>query len=199
MKIMDRRTFLTTAATSTIMVYTSPMAFASSAPIWPGDTPPFLHSTLSVDPGLNRSQWKAIVATQQHLFPSNLQKQPASPGANDINAKAFLYAVLSDPNRDDEDRRLVKHGVIELQNLSSKQYQKSFNHLDFSQKEKILRTLEKQPGGTPWIMTILGYVFEALLTDPVYGGNPNGIGWKWLDHQPGFPRPSVDNRYFLYG
>jgi len=44
---------------------------------------------------------------------------------------------------------------------------------------------------------VLGYIFEALLVDPVYGGNPNGIGWKWLEHQPGLPRPTADKRYFL--
>ena len=39
------------------------------------------------------------------------------------------------------------------------------------------------------------YIFEALLSDPVYGGNPEGIGWRWLGHRPGFPRPNQRNRY----
>jgi gluconate 2-dehydrogenase gamma chain len=38
---------------------------------------------------------------------------------------------------------------------------------------------------------LLDYIMEALLTDPVYGGNPNSIGWQWLKHQPGFPRPTT--------
>jgi gluconate 2-dehydrogenase gamma chain len=42
---------------------------------------------------------------------------------------------------------------------------------------------------------LLYYIFEALLSDPVYGGNPGGIGWQWLEHQPGFPRPPADKIY----
>jgi gluconate 2-dehydrogenase gamma chain len=26
----------------------------------------------------------------------------------------------------------------------------------------------------------------------VYGGNPDGIGWRWLGHVPGYPRPPAD-------
>jgi gluconate 2-dehydrogenase gamma chain len=36
---------------------------------------------------------------------------------------------------------------------------------------------------------------EALLTDPAYGGNPGGIGWRWLQHVPGYPRPPMDKIY----
>ena len=36
---------------------------------------------------------------------------------------------------------------------------------------------------------------EALLTDPAYGGNPDGIGWRWLGHTPGYPRPSAATIY----
>jgi len=43
---------------------------------------------------------------------------------------------------------------------------------------------------------LLTYILEALLTDPVYGGNPNGIGWTWLQHQPGFPTPTEDKKYY---
>jgi len=193
---MDRRSFLTTSATS-VLVFTWPIAFASSAHIWPGETPPFLHSTTTIDPGLSRRQWKAIVATQEHIFPSDMSAALPSPGARDVNAKAFLYAVLSDAHRDKEDRERVKSGVIALQKLCVDKYKKNFDQLDATQKETMLRTFENMPGGTSWIMTILGYVFEALLTDPVYGGNPNGIGWQWLEHQPGFPRPSTKDRYFL--
>ena len=39
--------------------------------------------------------------------------------------------------------------------------------------------------GRAWLSLLLYYIFEALLSDPVYGGNPDGIGWQWLEHQPG--------------
>ena len=37
---------------------------------------------------------------------------------------------------------------------------------------------------------------EALLADPVYGGNFDQTGWRWLSHQPGFPRPSADKTWY---
>ena len=59
----------------------------------------------------------------------------------------------------------------------------------------MLRHTAGYDGGENWLSTLLLYIFEALLTDPVYGGNPNGIGWKWLGHNPGLPRPTADKRY----
>ena len=38
-------------------------------------------------------------------------------------------------------------------------------------------------------------LFEALLLDPLYGGNKEEKGWKWLNHTPGFPRPTEELRY----
>jgi hypothetical protein len=35
-----------------------------------------------------------------------------------------------------------------------------------------------------------------MLSPPSYGGNPNGIGWQWLEHKAGFPLPEKGQRYF---
>ncbi len=190
---MNRRLFLTSTAAS-MLVITSPLTFASSASIRPNDKSPFLHSVKTVSSGLTRKQWKLVVTAQNHLFPTSNN----APGAKDVSAKAFLYAVLSDAKRDNKERILIKNGAVILQRLCINHFEATFDQISTEQKEVALRTFESMPDGTSWIMTILGYIFEALLTDPVYGGNPNSIGWKWLEHQPGFPRPGPNNRYFLY-
>ena len=59
-----------------------------------------------------------------------------------------------------------------------------------------VRAYEKQGGGR-WLRELIHYILEALLSDPVYGGNPGGIGWRWLEHRPGYKRPSPQQRYFL--
>jgi len=197
---MNRRSFLS-ASGSTMLVAHSPMLFAtdgmSENPLIMGDefsiNSSLSQSKVTIDPGLSRRQWKTIIAVQNHLFPS----EQDAPGAKEVNSQAYLYAVLSDANRDDEDRQLVKNGLLELQDICWKQYKKLFTQLTAEQAELVLRELEKLPDGRPWLMTILGYIFEALLVDPVYGGNPNGIGWKWLEHQAGLPRPTMETRYFL--
>ncbi|MCW9014835.1 MAG: gluconate 2-dehydrogenase subunit 3 family protein [Gammaproteobacteria bacterium] len=190
---MDRRSFISTSihtSVGSILIASSPFLFATNS--WPTPRKILRHSKATISSGLSRRQWKTIITVQEHLFPS----EDNAPGAREINAKAFLYAVLSDAQRDDSDRKLVKDGLISLQDICWETYKQTFIELKHEFRENALRSFEKTPNGTPWIMTILGYIFEALLTDPVYGGNPESIGWQWLEHKPGFPRPTSDKRYF---
>jgi gluconate 2-dehydrogenase gamma chain len=206
---MNRRSFLRTLTTATgsILVSTSPFAFASeSADIEALESKNYIsdnftpQSLSTISPGLTRRQWKTIIAVQEHLLPSdvaNSRTKSKAPSAIDVNSKAYLYAILADPGRDNEDRILVKEGLIDLQDICWKKYKKTFIGCTIKQREESLRALEKTPIGRPWLMTVLGYIFEALLVDPIYGGNPKGMGWKWLEHNPGLPRPTVNQRYFL--
>ena len=71
-----------------------------------------------------------------------------------------------------------------------------FEALDFTRKEQLLRYLaDRTRWGKNWLSLLLYYLFEALLADPAYGCNPDGVGWQWLEHQPGFPRPPPDKIY----
>jgi gluconate 2-dehydrogenase gamma chain len=62
-------------------------------------------------------------------------------------------------------------------------------NLSSTQKEELMQSIATQRWGENFIHTNLGYVFEALLSAPAYGSNTNEIGWKWLEHNPGFPQP----------
>jgi len=192
---MNRRSFLTISGT-TMLVAHSPLLFAVEGADDLAENPVKLslsHSAKNIDPGLSRRQWKTIIAVQDHLFPSEAK----APGAKEVNSQAYLYAVLSDAGRDDEDRQLVINGLIELQDICWQQDKELFIKLNHVQRERALRTFEKTSNGSPWLMTILGYIFEALLVDPIYGGNTNELGWQWLEHQAGLPRPTLKTRYFL--
>ena len=63
----------------------------------------------------------------------------------------------------------------------------------------MLRQIEQSNAGQNWLSLLLTYLLEALLADPVYGGNPDGIGWQWLEHQSGFPRPPADKTWYRLG
>ncbi|MFK5984274.1 MAG: gluconate 2-dehydrogenase subunit 3 family protein [Pseudomonadota bacterium] len=202
---MNRRLFLSTSG-STMLVASMPALFATGHTIASEKPDNSLlqnklsinHSNNFINPGLSRRQWKTIVVIQNHLFPSSIDNTTsAAPGAKEVNSKAYFYAVLADANRDNKDRILVKNGLIEIQDICWKKHKKLFIDLTEQQREDILREFEQTSNGRPWLMTVLGYIFEALLVDPVYGGNPSGIGWKWLEHQPGFPQPTAQTRYFL--
>ena len=68
--------------------------------------------------------------------------------------------------------------------------------LTLQEKETILRAISKSRAGENWLSNLVGYIFEAMLSPPSYGGNPDGIGWQWLEHQAGFPLPPMGKRYY---
>lgn len=142
---------------------------------------------------MNAAQWQVMVAVQAHLFPAEAN----APGAADVNAAPYLQWVLSDPTLEKSSRDFFRKGVESIIALSNEKHQRPFPVLSMRQKEKLLRDFEKQAGGRNWLREVLSYILEATLTDPVYGGNPGGIGWKWLAHKPGYKRPPADKRYFL--
>lgn len=152
----------------------------------------FSSNVLSNVGKLNDDVWTSINAVQLHLFPVAKNE----PDANSINATAFLKSVLEWPGVDSGDKKFVIDGAGWLNGLSQKLHNKVFVRLNGQQKEEVLRTVEKSKAGESWLSLILLYLIEALLTDPVYGANINGQGWKWLKHQPGFPRPTKEKRYF---
>ena len=142
--------------------------------------------------GLNGEQWRLVAAVQAHLFPS----EEKVPGAPEVRATAWLQWVLSDPDLPAESRTFFANGATGVERLAGQRFGRSFPDLGEAEREAVLREFEGQ-GGQSWLREILHYILEATLTDPVYGGNPDGVGWRWLEHRPGFRRPSKETRYFL--
>ncbi len=138
-----------------------------------------------------KEPWRTLATVQQHLLPSG----KAVPGAMDIHALAYLQNMLKAPDMSDEDRQLIYNGVGWLNGLSQQLKQKDFIDLNVADRETLLRKVENSRKGQRWLSLLLTYLLEALVSDPVYGGNANGLGWKWLQHQPGFPRPPKDKTY----
>lgn len=137
-------------------------------------------------------QKRTVSAVQEHLFPSG----PDSPGAADINAAAYLEWAILTPGIDPDTKNTVVNGVGRLRDATRERFDSPFTGLTDQQKEQLLRYLaDETRWGRAWLSLMLYYIFEALLSDPAYGGNPDEIGWRWLQHQPGFPRPPHDKIY----
>lgn len=136
-------------------------------------------------------EWAVMDAVLDHLFPS----EPDAPGAGEINALEFLRFVVGDDSLDPADRDFLLQGTRWLEDLSLKQHGSGFATLDESRREQLLRGIERSEAGENWLSTVMTYLMEALLTDPVYGGNPDGMGWRWLGHIPGFPRPDAAHTF----
>ncbi len=132
---------------------------------------------------------QVLLHCSYHLFPhSNL-----GPGAVDLSISSYLAQVLKDERILEEDRAYFLKGAKWLEESAYEEYTKSFLNLNTEQKEELLQKISTKRWGENFIYTNLSYIFEALLSSPVYGSNKGELGWKWLDHQAGFPQPkSID-------
>ena len=177
---MNRRTFIT--------------LLASAMAIYPLGSLAEKRLLQSSNPKLEEP-WSTIAAVQEHLFPADEN----SPGANDIQALTYLQNMMNAPDISESERQRIKDGSGWLNDLSIKDFKLSFIELDEKNHESILRKIEQSRAGSRWLSLIMTYLIEALLSDPIYGGNTNGIGWKWLEHQPGYPTPGEDKKYYMLG
>jgi gluconate 2-dehydrogenase gamma chain len=135
--------------------------------------------------------WYTFATAQQVLFPDDGN----GPDAKSLNATAYLKFVLDAPDTDADDRKFILDGVDWLNRLAIARYTSVFTGCAPEQRERILHEITRSEAGERWLAFMLVYLLEALLVDPIYGGNPDGIGWKWLQHIPGFPRPPLNKRY----
>lgn len=136
--------------------------------------------------------WLTLADVQEHLFPADAN----SPGAKDISALRFLSNMLDAPDTDVEEKDFIFKGVGWLNDLSKSTHNRTFTELGSDDKETILRTIENSNAGSRWLSLMMTYLIEALLSDPVYGGNKNRKGWEWLEHIPGFPTPDTSHVYY---
>lgn len=139
-----------------------------------------------------KDPWATIDIVQKHLFPTEAD----SPGAKEINAITYLQNVVANKLIDQDEKEFIMNGVKWLNDLSLEKQGAVFIQLSYSQRTDMLHQITESKAGRKWISKLLTYIFEALLSDPIYGGNPGGIGWKWLNHHPGFPRPPKHKRYW---
>ena len=121
----------------------------------------------------------------QHLFPHS----HLGPGAGELKISSYLSFVLQDERILEEERRRFLQGAAWLEESAFEMFEKSFLNRDKEEKERLMQSIARENWGENFIYTTLGYLFEALLSAPVYGSNIDEIGWKWLAHNPGFPQP----------
>jgi len=136
--------------------------------------------------------WLTINAVLEHLLP----KSTSGPSAKELQVLTYLYNVVYQQPTEQNEIDFIFKGVGWLNGFTKKQLDKSFVALTKAEKETMLRGISRSPAGENWLNNLLGYIFEAMLSPPIYGGNPQGMGWQWLEHQAGFPLPKTGQRYY---
>lgn len=149
--------------------------------------------------------WLTLDATLNHLLPASKPVTKHSSkhrlddddiSAEKINATAYLYNIMTVQPTKAEEKEFIVKGVGWLNSFAQSEKSKAFVELTTNEKEQLLRGISNSRAGQNWLNTLLHYIFEAMLAPPSYGGQPQGEGWQWLEHQAGFPLPKKGQQYF---
>jgi len=125
--------------------------------------------------------FKVIESVQQTLFPENLK----APSASQFMATNYLLIVSSHSSFVKSDLKFLKYGANLLL-----EYENNFLTIMPKERDKRLRDfVNSSSKAENWVSLLLYYTLEALLSDPIYGGNKSELGWRWLNHNTGQPRP----------
>jgi len=128
---------------------------------------------------------RTIALVHKDLFPDS----GMAPNIDDINASYYLNSILNHSRVTDETKKFIRNGAEWLNEESAGEYNKAYSKLSASQRQKILKKISDTRWGKNWLDTIMTYLLEGMLGDPVYGSNIAKSGWLWLNHKPGLPRP----------
>ena len=140
---------------------------------------------------LSNSQFESLQRVLEILFPED----ESGPGALQWHADQYILWVLNDPRMDPEENDFLVEGLHRLHASARDKYEKDFTSLEADHQHILISELVAENWGERWLSLLLTFVLEAMVSDPVYGFNELEIGWKWLNHVPGIPRPDERLKY----
>src|ERR1700719_4505869 len=132
---------------------------------------------------LNLAEVAALDALFEHLFPAD----EYGPGASSIGVIRYLDRALSGPYA--QHLETYRLGVYALDAESLQRFGRPFVKVDSVHRQELIAALEQD--AAPNFRAIEGKAFfelarshlqEGLFGDPIYGGNRNKAGWRFLGH-----------------
>jgi len=132
---------------------------------------------------LPKDIYLTLEAIISHFFPSIGHL----PSAQEFGAMEFLDSTIYHRTFDRDIRDFIIRGAESFIRESRGAFLK-YNQIE---RERVLREFESSSIGGDWLSRIMILSMEALLSDPIYGGNIRESGWRALDIDEGKPQPSV--------
>lgn len=139
-----------------------------------------------------------IVMSQNKLFASVTPMQTLATLQEDLfpkemitssNSYAYISIIFKHSRVNAQDKQFLRNGTKWLNEEAVKMHKEVYTKLSPTQRQNVLHQIAEESWGESWIKTVLSYILEATLGDPLYGINKNESGWKWLNHTSGLPRP----------
>jgi gluconate 2-dehydrogenase gamma chain len=140
---------------------------------------------------LTKNQYQILQSVQNILFP----KDEIGPSAADFHADKYVLWVLNDARIDPEENKFILDGLDWTEETAMEEFGKSYLKLSVNQQNDLVKYISQQNWGENWLSLNLTYIFEAMISDPIYGFNDREQGWEWLEHMVGTPRPNSHNKY----
>lgn len=140
---------------------------------------------------LTDKEYGIAMVVQRILLPESA----SGPSANEMNGLKHMQWVLNDKRYDPERKDYLLSGLEWVDETAHEQHGKAFLILLEQDKQQLIKHIAATGWGEDWLSTMLTIVLEALLLDPIYDVNHQQAGWKWLEHEPGFPRPDKNLKY----
>ena len=129
---------------------------------------------------INDDIWTTILEVQNILLP----KTSKMPSAKEFGSVSYLKQNIDHQTFNKDDLELILNGA--------KVFKETFPEFFESTKEKkfeIIQEASESDYGNSWLNILVYYGIEAMLCDPIYGGNKFQSGWMALKHKAGIPRP----------
>lgn len=118
-------------------------------------------------------------------------KEFTPPKIVELNSVEYLAGVLEDSRLEKDRREYILQGVTWLDESAEEMFLKKYVALHVEQREKLLESINQLEWGDNWLYVMMQYYFESMFCAPIYGGNKNRSGWKWLHYEAGHPQPKT--------
>jgi len=133
----------------------------------------------------------SLVGVTTPMQTLRLLQQDLFPYAKELGIETapYMQIVFHHSRISDADKTFLKNGVKWLNEEAISKHKKEYTKLSLAQREEVLVDVSKTEWGESFVYDVMNYLFEAMLGDPIYGGNNQETGWQWLNFQGGKPRP----------
>lgn len=118
-----------------------------------------------------------------------------APSATQLKSDIYYIWVLKDKRLEVRNRKFLADKFLKFQQFCKEKYGKKFSSLDYDTQTEVINLVKSTNWGESYLSRVMTIILESMFANPVYGSNPEKIGWKWIKYKGGFPEPQEWNKY----
>lgn len=139
---------------------------------------PLLLNAATLDKPFVDERYVTLSEVLDALFP----KTKTMPSAKEFGAIEYLISNINHPTFPKEDKDFLLQGAVDFKSAFPEFF-------TLKNKVEFLNSAQENEYAQDWLSKVIYYGIEAMLSDPIYGGNKNQIGWQAIEHKIGKPQP----------